>query len=30
MNVILIQLEAFQSFVVGQRINGQEVTPNIE
>ncbi|NBD25866.1 sulfatase-like hydrolase/transferase [Paenibacillus sp. T1] len=28
-NVILIQLEAFQSFVIGQRINGQEVTPNI-
>ncbi|QHW34116.1 LTA synthase family protein [Paenibacillus rhizovicinus] len=28
-NVILIQLEAFQSFVVGQKIGGQEVTPNI-
>ncbi|QHT62116.1 LTA synthase family protein [Paenibacillus lycopersici] len=28
-NVVLIQLEAFQSFVVGQNIGGQEVTPNI-
>ena len=28
-NVILLQLEAFQSFVIGQRIGGQEVTPNI-
>ncbi|MFC4808957.1 LTA synthase family protein [Paenibacillus sp. GCM10023250] len=29
-NVILVQLEAFQSFVVGQRIGGQPVTPNID
>ncbi|SFS58042.1 LTA synthase family protein [Paenibacillus sp. BC26] len=28
-NVILLQLEAFQSFVINQRINGAEVTPNI-
>ncbi|UVI28215.1 LTA synthase family protein [Paenibacillus spongiae] len=28
-NVILIQLEAFQNFVIGQKINGQEVTPNM-
>ncbi|MBP3961460.1 LTA synthase family protein [Paenibacillus lignilyticus] len=28
-NVILLQLEAFQSFVIHQRINGAEVTPNI-
>ncbi|MFC0392788.1 LTA synthase family protein [Paenibacillus mendelii] len=26
-NVILIQLEAFQNFVIGQKIGGQEVTP---
>ncbi|WP_090642154.1 LTA synthase family protein [Paenibacillus sp. UNC496MF] len=29
-NVILVQLEAFQSFVVGKRIGGQPVTPNID
>ncbi|SDX39230.1 LTA synthase family protein [Paenibacillus sp. CF384] len=28
-NVILLQLEAFQSFVINQRMNGVEVTPNI-
>ncbi|MBB3109844.1 phosphoglycerol transferase MdoB-like AlkP superfamily enzyme [Paenibacillus phyllosphaerae] len=28
-NVILIQLEAFQNFVIGRSINGQEVTPNM-
>ncbi|MFB9327302.1 LTA synthase family protein [Paenibacillus aurantiacus] len=28
-NVILIQLEAFQNFMIGQRIGGQEVTPNM-
>ena len=28
-NVIMVQLEAFQNFVIGQKINGQEVTPNI-
>ncbi|WP_219838020.1 LTA synthase family protein [Paenibacillus sp. R14(2021)] len=29
MNVILIQLEAFQNFVIEQKIGGQEVTPNM-
>ncbi|QYR24032.1 LTA synthase family protein [Paenibacillus sp. sptzw28] len=29
MNVIMVQLEAFQNFVIGQKINGQEVTPNM-
>ena len=28
-NVIMVQLEAFQNFVIGQKINGQEVTPNM-
>ncbi len=28
-NVIVIQAEAFQSFVIGQKINGKEVTPNL-
>lgn len=28
-NVIVIQLESFQSSVIGQVINGQEVTPNL-
>ncbi|MBW7457667.1 LTA synthase family protein, partial [Paenibacillus sepulcri] len=28
-NVIMIQLEAFQNFLIGQKINGQEVTPNM-
>ena len=28
-NVIIIQAEALQSFVIGQKINGKEVTPNL-
>ena len=28
-NVILLQLESFQNFVVGKSINGKEITPNI-
>lgn len=28
-NLIVIQLEAFQNFVIGRRYNGQEITPNI-
>lgn len=28
-NIIVIQAEAFQNFVIGQKINGVEVTPNI-
>ncbi|WP_171005658.1 LTA synthase family protein [Bacillus sp. E(2018)] len=28
-NVIMIQLEAFQNFVINQKINGEEITPNI-
>jgi phosphoglycerol transferase MdoB-like AlkP superfamily enzyme len=28
-NLIVIQLESFQNFVVGLRYNGQEVTPNL-
>lgn len=28
-NVILVQLESFQSSVIDQRINGQELTPNL-
>ena len=28
-NVIILQLEAFQSFLLGQSINGQEITPHL-
>ncbi|GAA4707329.1 LTA synthase family protein [Brevibacillus fulvus] len=28
-NVIMIQLESFQNFLIGLKINGQEVTPNL-
>jgi len=28
-NVIVIQMEAFQNFLIGQKINGQEITPNM-
>ncbi|GGD54290.1 sulfatase [Paenibacillus nasutitermitis] len=28
-NVIMIQLEAFQNFLIGQKVDGQEVTPNM-
>jgi phosphoglycerol transferase MdoB-like AlkP superfamily enzyme len=28
-NVIVLQLEAFQSFLIGQSINGQEITPHL-
>ncbi len=28
-NVIFIQFEAFEDFVIGKEINGQEITPNI-
>jgi phosphoglycerol transferase MdoB-like AlkP superfamily enzyme len=28
-NLIVVQLEAFQNFVIGQTINGQEITPNL-
>lgn len=28
-NVILLQLESLQNFVIGKSINGQEITPNI-
>lgn len=28
-NVIVIQLEAFQNFVIGSKYNGQEITPNL-
>ncbi|MBB3110699.1 phosphoglycerol transferase MdoB-like AlkP superfamily enzyme [Paenibacillus phyllosphaerae] len=28
-NVIVIQMEAFQSFLIGLKIDGQEVTPNL-
>lgn len=28
-NVIILQLESFQTSVIGQRINGQELTPNL-
>ena len=28
-NLIVVQLEAFQNFVLGQTINGQEITPNL-
>lgn len=29
-NVIIIQLEAMQNFLVGRSVNGQEVTPNLD
>ncbi|MFC5700662.1 LTA synthase family protein [Cohnella faecalis] len=28
-NVIVIQLESFQNFVIGKSVNGQEITPNL-
>jgi phosphoglycerol transferase MdoB-like AlkP superfamily enzyme len=28
-NLIVIQVEALQQFVIGQKINGQEITPNL-
>jgi lipoteichoic acid synthase len=28
-NVIVIQLEAFQTFVLNRKVNGQEITPNL-
>lgn len=28
-NVIIVQLESFQSSVIGQKINGEELTPNL-
>lgn len=28
-NVIIIQMEAFQNFLIGQKIDGQEITPNM-
>ncbi|MBL0385888.1 LTA synthase family protein [Tumebacillus sp. ITR2] len=28
-NLIVIQLESFQNFVLGKKINGQEITPNL-
>jgi phosphoglycerol transferase MdoB-like AlkP superfamily enzyme len=28
-NLIIIQLESFQEFVIGRKINGQEITPNL-
>ncbi|HEY9721801.1 MAG TPA: LTA synthase family protein [Oscillatoriaceae cyanobacterium] len=28
-NVLIIQIEALQEFVIGRRINGQEITPNL-
>jgi lipoteichoic acid synthase len=28
-NVIVFQAEAFQNFVIGQKINGKEITPNL-
>lgn len=28
-NVIVIQAEAFENFVIGKKINGQEITPNL-
>jgi lipoteichoic acid synthase len=28
-NVLIIQAEAFQQFVIGQSVNGQEITPNL-
>ncbi len=28
-NVMIVQLEAFESFVIGKTINGQEITPNL-
>ncbi|EYE89380.1 alkaline phosphatase [Fervidicella metallireducens AeB] len=28
-NLIVVQLEAFQSFVLNRKINGQEITPNL-
>lgn len=29
MNVIVVQLESIQNFVIGQTINGKEITPNL-
>lgn len=28
-NVIILQMESFENFVIGQKIDGQEITPNI-
>ncbi|UHA72565.1 LTA synthase family protein [Paenibacillus sp. 481] len=28
-NVIVLQAEAFENFVIGQKVNGQEITPNL-
>jgi phosphoglycerol transferase MdoB-like AlkP superfamily enzyme len=28
-NLIFIQLESFENFVIGQKINNQEITPNL-
>ena len=28
-NVILLQLEAIQNFIIGEKINGKEITPNL-
>lgn len=28
-NVLVVQMEAFQQFVIGQSINGEEITPNL-
>lgn len=28
-NVVFLQLESFQQFLIGRRVNGQEITPNL-
>lgn len=29
-NLIYIQVESLENFVIGQKINGQEITPNLK